>query len=126
MVEENEHADKEGRPNLINRDAVRKRQAARGFICKRLSEKQSLRNFVTKLANGYATQKITNVAAPEAMGFALAGAAAERLQCGLILITKWAPEDREGYDSQSFVDYSGLTKTLYLRRTPLGAVTWCS
>ena len=34
MVEENEHADKEGSPNLINRDAVRKRQAARGFTAK--------------------------------------------------------------------------------------------
>jgi adenine phosphoribosyltransferase len=98
-------------------DAIRKRRASRALLCKRLSEYESLAAFVSNVSEAYAAQKITKVAAPEAMAFALAGAIAERLRCGLILITKSEVDDKNQYHAQSFVDYSQTLKTLYLLKT---------
>jgi adenine/guanine phosphoribosyltransferase-like PRPP-binding protein len=100
---------------LMNLEAIRKRQLARGLLCQKLSDKQSLVAFTNNLARTFVDDQITKVAVPEAMGFALASAPALRLECGLVLLMKSAPDESDSYDSESFEDYSGVRKSLFLR-----------
>ena len=100
----------------MNADAIVKRQRSRGLLCKKLSDKEVLQTFAGNVAKAFAGYNITKIAAPEAMGFALASAVAVRLECGLVLMTKGRPAECETYDSISFQDdYSGVGKSLFLR-----------
>jgi adenine phosphoribosyltransferase len=78
-----------------------------------LSNSQSLSAVVTSLAEPFLNQRISAVAALDAMGFALGGAVAHILGAGLILMRK---PDKAAWQThaQEFTDYAGRPSAFHL------------
>lgn len=99
---------------ILSSAPVTAARGVKGFNVGDVSEPGSLTTFAANVSSAYSAQRITKIAAREAMAFTLAGAVAERLRCGVAMLTKSEPSDIRQYDSKSFVDYSGTPKNLYL------------